>query len=87
MKQAPENKSNVGSISAPTTPPPPTKYPPTSPSPYCGADFFLDPVSNKCYHYEYVGATWAQARANCVSRGGDLLSIHSQAVENFTVGG
>lgn len=68
----------------PTTPPPPTKYPPTSPNPLCGANFFLDPISNKCYHYDDNKLTFAQARNACLALGADLVSIHNQQNENFT---
>jgi len=66
----------------PTTPPPPTKYPPTSPSPQCGADFFWD-GQNNCYWYNDALYNFTRASAACQAVGAQLVSIHSQAQEDF----
>ncbi|KAK1879694.1 Lactose-binding lectin l-2 [Dissostichus eleginoides] len=37
----------------------------------------------RCYKYIGTQATWARAELQCVSQGGNLVSIHSRAEEDF----
>ncbi|KAM3596537.1 uncharacterized protein V6R79_016227 [Siganus canaliculatus] len=39
--------------------------------------------NGRCYSYVSTRMTWAEAELNCVSQGGNLVSIHSLAEENF----
>ncbi|XP_033972235.1 ladderlectin-like [Trematomus bernacchii] len=39
--------------------------------------------NGRCYKYFNTETTWADAELYCVSQGGNLVSIHSRAEENF----
>ncbi|XP_034058203.1 lactose-binding lectin l-2-like [Gymnodraco acuticeps] len=39
--------------------------------------------NDRCYKYIAAYLTWAEAEFHCVSQGGNLVSIHSQAEEDF----
>ncbi|KAI4793172.1 hypothetical protein KUCAC02_032886 [Chaenocephalus aceratus] len=39
--------------------------------------------NGRCYKYFNTEMTWPEAEFNCVSQGGNLVSIHSTEEENF----
>uniref|UniRef100_A0A914CN63 C-type lectin domain-containing protein n=1 Tax=Acrobeloides nanus TaxID=290746 RepID=A0A914CN63_9BILA len=51
----------------------------------CEAGWYYVGATNKCYKVLTNNDTFSNQRSNCVSYGGDLVSIHSR-LENFAVG-
>lgn len=47
-----------------------------------------DPYNDYCYLFNYLSMrTWAEARADCVNQGGDLISITDPFEQAFIQGG
>ncbi|KAM8872531.1 uncharacterized protein ACB058_004460 isoform 1-T1 [Synchiropus picturatus] len=67
----------------------PPPHPPTSGPGWnekCGA-WASDPFNDYCYLFNYQSMrTWAEARADCVNQGGDLLSITDPVEQAFVHG-
>ncbi|KAK1883605.1 Macrophage mannose receptor 1 [Dissostichus eleginoides] len=67
----------------------PPPQPPTSGpgwNPKCGS-WMSDPFNDYCYLVNYLSTrTWAEARADCVNQGGDLLSITDPFEQAFIQG-
>lgn len=52
----------------------------------CGS-WTADPFNDYCYLFNYLSMrTWAEARADCVNQGGDLLSITEPFEQTFIQG-
>ena len=52
----------------------------------CGS-WVSDPFNDYCYLFNYLSMrTWADARADCVNQGGDLLSITEPFEQGFIQG-
>ncbi|XP_033951501.2 uncharacterized protein [Pseudochaenichthys georgianus] len=67
----------------------PPPQPPTSGpgwNPKCGF-WMSDPFNDYCYLFNYLSTrTWAEARADCVNQGGDLVSITDPFEQAFIQG-
>jgi hypothetical protein len=61
-----------------------TLRPITTASPRCGINWYYEPITNKCYHYEYTQLSFDDAAASCISINSTLLSIHNMLQENVT---
>lgn len=47
-----------------------------------------DPYNDYCYLFNYLSMrTWAEARADCINQGGDLVSITDPFEQAFIQGG
>lgn len=56
-------------------------------NPKCGA-WMSDPFNDYCYLFNFLSMrTWAEARADCVNQGGDLVSITDPFEQAFIHGG
>lgn len=54
--------------------------------PKCGS-WMSDPFNDYCYLFNYLSMrSWAEARADCVNQGGDLLSITDPYEQAFIQG-
>lgn len=52
----------------------------------CGS-WTSDPFNDYCYLFNYLSMrTWAEARADCVNQGGDLISITDPFEQAFIQG-
>ena len=52
----------------------------------CGS-WMADPFNDHCYQFNYLSMrTWAEARADCVNQGGDLVSITDPFEQAFIQG-
>ena len=52
----------------------------------CGS-WMSDPFNDYCYLFNYLSMrTWAEARADCVNQGGDLVSITDPFEQAFVHG-
>lgn len=79
------NKTIVSIFAAPTTTTT-TRLPPTSVSTRCGADWYYEQTTNKCYHYDYNMLSFDAAVNACIAINSQLVSIHNTQQENVITG-